>query len=228
MYDGINITNFYLDDYNSSIEMLNDAIFSLLRRKYNNYKVYIHNLSNFVGIFLLCVLCKLNKETKPIMRDNKIIEIKFKFGKYTLFFRDSYLLLPSSLSFLTKNFNVEDKEIFPIFFLDDENIKLNYSGLVPSINCFKNITSDKYKKYCAKFKKSEWNLRAESLKYCNQDVISLHKVILNFANIIFELVRLDMFKYSTLPSLAFAIFRSNFLNDTKIPIILGKHYDFLR
>jgi hypothetical protein len=38
--------------------------------------------------------------------------------------------------------------------------------------------------------------------------------------------RVDVHKYPTLPSLAFAIYRSNFLGDFKIPIISGKLYNF--
>jgi len=33
--------------------------------------------------------------------------------------------------------------------------------------------------------------------------------------------RMDILKYPTLPSLAFAIFRANYLGETKIPIIDG-------
>ena len=33
--------------------MINKVIKSLLKPKYNNYNIYVHNLSNFDGIFLL-------------------------------------------------------------------------------------------------------------------------------------------------------------------------------
>jgi hypothetical protein len=45
-------TSFYLTDYKNSEEMLLDVIESLLKRKYNGYNVYCHNLSSFDGIFL--------------------------------------------------------------------------------------------------------------------------------------------------------------------------------
>jgi DNA polymerase type B, organellar and viral len=40
--------------------------------------------------------------------------------------------------------------------------------------------------------------------------------------------RIDILKYSTLSSLAFAIFRTNFLKDSKIPLIHGEMYDFIK
>lgn len=36
--------------------MLTNCILSLCRFKYNNYKIYVHNLANFDGIFLLKIL----------------------------------------------------------------------------------------------------------------------------------------------------------------------------
>jgi len=51
--------SFYLTDYSSSEDMIINAFKDLLVKKYDNYKVYIHNLSNFDGIFLLKILVKL-------------------------------------------------------------------------------------------------------------------------------------------------------------------------
>jgi hypothetical protein len=39
---------------------------------------------------------------------------------------------------------------------------------------------------------------------------------------------MDMLKYPTLSSLAFAIFRAQFLGDSKIPLLQGKIYDFIK
>lgn len=40
--------------------------------------------------------------------------------------------------------------------------------------------------------------------------------------------RIDILKYSTLSYLAFAIFRTTFLKDSKIPLIHGEMYDFIK
>jgi hypothetical protein len=55
----------------------------------------------------------------------------------------------------------------------------------------------------------------------------LYQVIAKFSEQIFSLFRIDVLKYPTLPSLAFAIYRYNFMGEAKIPLIQGEMYDFL-
>ena len=59
IYDGKNKVSFFLNDYNNCEEMLEDSIKYLMRRKYDNYKIYFHNFSYFDGIFLLRILTNL-------------------------------------------------------------------------------------------------------------------------------------------------------------------------
>ena len=66
-----------------------------------------------------------------------------------------------------------------------------------------------------------WDLREETIKYCEQDVVTLYQVINKFNEQIFILFRIDILKYPTLPSLAFAIYRSKFIGDARIPLIDG-------
>ncbi len=100
-YDGKSSKSFYLSDYKDNQEMLLYAITSLLKRKYNGYKVYVHNLSNFDGIFILKILSSIeNIKIFPIIKDNKMINIKLTYdgiNNYSVSFRDSLLMLPSSL-----------------------------------------------------------------------------------------------------------------------------------
>lgn len=222
IYDGKNVVSFYLNDYKDSNEMLKNSILYLMKRKYNGYKVYLHNFSNFDGIFLLKVMTDLSDHIKPIIKNGKFIDIKFSFGKYKIYFRDSYLLLPISLSNLSKSFNVENKSIFPYLFVNNINVPLNYEGIVPAYNYFTKITKEEYSVYYKNFSSKLWNLKNEIIKYCNQDVITLHQIINKFSIEIFDLFRLDIVKYPTLSSLAFAIFRSNFLKKHKIPLITRK------
>jgi hypothetical protein len=103
--------------------------------------VYIHNLSLFDGIFLLGSLSELSIKDNDIQllkRDNKLIIIRFKYGKEDddcIEFRDSLLLLPLSLRKLAKTFNPKDKnqkDIFPYKFVDTAD--LNYIGRVPDFS----------------------------------------------------------------------------------------------
>ena len=73
---------------------------------------------------------------------------------------------------------------------------------------FDKITEDQYNAY--RKNKFIFDLEVETKYYCELDCIILYKVIEIFSKYIFNLFKLDIFKYPTLPSLAFAIFRSNF------------------
>jgi hypothetical protein len=120
---------------------------------------------------------------KPTMRHGKMIDIKFQFKTkksklvFSLYFRDSYLLIPVSLKDLGKNFNVENKGLFPLFFVNNPEIPLDYIGDVPDFKYFnekgytmeyyeenfrdknpkyikyKGPTPEEYKEYCKEFTK---------------------------------------------------------------------------
>ena len=226
IFDGENVSTFFLSEYNNPDELLESAILSIMKRKYNGYKVYLHNFSKFDGVFLLKILTKLSDDVKPIINNNNFIKITFKFSSYYLHFRDSYLLLPSSLKNLAKVFNVDQKGIFPVLFLNNKENQLNYIGNVPSFSNFVDLEYSEYLTYKKQFKL--WDLKKECIKYCNQDVITLHQIIKYFSNFIFEDIRLDIFKYPTLSSLAFAIYRSKFLGKYKIPVLNGKIYNDIK
>jgi DNA polymerase type B, organellar and viral len=228
IYDGINVNYFYILDYKNSEDMIISALNSIMIRKYNNYKVYVHNLAKFDIIFLLKYLVKLGT-VDPIIHNNRIISVNFSFDKnnYQLIFRDSYLLLLDSLKNLSNSFNVEtQKSIFPFLFVNENNF--DYEGKVPDIKYFGNkITLEEYNNYSKKFN-NNWNLREETIKYCNIDCISLYQVIIKFNNLIFGLFKINIHKYPTLPSLAFAIYRSNFMMDSIIPQLSGKIANAIR
>jgi len=136
-YDGVKNWSFYLLDYkNDSVKMLQEALKSLMFRKYNGYKIYLHNFSYFDGIFLMKEITSLFPMVVPVMRDHQLIDIKAYYGKpiknkypYKINFRDSCLLMPDKLSKLAKNFGVENKGLFPYKFVT-ENIPLDYKWIL--------------------------------------------------------------------------------------------------
>ena len=87
-----------------------------------------------------------------------------------------------------------------------------------SIIFFK-ISNEEYQNYRNYY--SFWNLKKEAIKYCEIDCISLYQIILKFNSMIFNLFSKNIHKYPTLPSLAFAIFRSSFMNEENILKISG-------
>jgi hypothetical protein len=128
--------------------MITLAIKDLMIKKYDNYKVYIHNLARFDGIFLLRILANLG-ECNPISHNDKIISIGFRYKDYDVSFRDSLQLLISPLRNLAKSFGVDtQKSIFPYTFVNENN--LNYIGDVPELKYF-DISETEYLNYSNEF-----------------------------------------------------------------------------
>jgi hypothetical protein len=129
IFDGNNYKSFYLTDFKSEKEMLKNSIIFLMKRKYHNYKIYLHNLSRFDAVFMLSIITELTDKVNPIIRNGQFIKLTMSFAnKYKLHFRDSLLILPGTLSSLAKIFNVENKGIFPYKFVNNKNINLDYIG----------------------------------------------------------------------------------------------------
>jgi len=110
------------------------------------------------------------------------------------------------------------KSIFPYDFVNENN--LDYIGEVPDIKFFEGIHSLDYNCYIENY--NVWSMRDETIKYCNIDCISLYQVINKFNTLIFNLFEMNIHKYPTLSSLAFAIFRTHFLIENTIPQISGQ------
>jgi hypothetical protein len=157
-YDGTKMNIYYLTDFASHQEMIINAFNDLLIPKYKGHTVYFHNLQGFDGILLLKTL-ENNFEINTIFKENKKI-LKFTIksrrkeqekatlgGKrqpaiFSLFIKDSYLLLPHSLRKLANEFQVQTKGYFPYKFVNENT--LNYIGASPTIEFFDNIDQSTY------------------------------------------------------------------------------------
>ena len=106
----------------------------------------------------------------------------------------------------------------------NKNINLNYIGKVPGIKYFINLTLDQYIEYKQNFI-NNWSLKDETINYCTQDCISLYQVIYKFNNLIFNQYSVNIHKYPTLPSLAFAIYRAHYLAEYPIPLLSGQIFN---
>jgi DNA polymerase family B len=209
---------------------------NLLKRKYDYYKVYIHNASYFDYIFMIDTLTKLG-DVKILPRDNKILKITLKYTpnnnssrKCTLIFYDSMLILQTALRDLPKGFNMDiGKDYFPFGFMNYKEVDFNYRGPVPKIEDFLGkISPTEYKKYCENHKNKEWVFKDELIKYCELDTIVLYKILEKFNDEIYSMFKIDFTKYPTLPALSFAIYRSNYMPKDTIPKIIGTHHYTLK
>jgi len=241
-YDGKKKFPFFVTDFNNHHDMLENVILSLLRPKYTGYNIYVHNLSSFDGIFLFNTFANIiNKKKKieilPVLRGGNFINIKIKYDKYFISFKDSMLILPNSLRNLAIQFKVDHpKSYFPHDFLNNSlnnDVDLNYIGKIPGMDYFSDIQDFISFREENEDKLYNWNLREESLKYCLTDCICLYEVLVNFNKFIFEKFKINIHSYPTLPSLTFAIFRSNYLKKViksgyNIPLINGKMYEDIK
>ena len=114
MFDGKKSFSWFTD----SPQQLFDT---LLTRKYRNYNVYAHNLSRFDVVFIFKYFATLKNKgfkIKLLIKDQNIISISIinRNKNISITIRDSYLILPSALIKLTKQFQVlQQKLIEPVF-----------------------------------------------------------------------------------------------------------------
>jgi len=154
--------------------------------------------------------------------------------KHSISFRDSYLLLQSSLDELGKTFcDSIKKDIFPYEFVNSEIslTEFDYKGKCPIYKYFyeDKVTEIDYLEYYKKFETKEWDLKQETITYCENDVKVLYEVIDKFSLFIFQNWNVDIMKTPTISSLAFRIYRTKFLQkDMQIPIIIGKIYEDIK
>jgi hypothetical protein len=154
-YDGHSSYSFYLGDYDNIESMLRAAFTHLLKSKYDQHKIYFHNLSYFDSVFILNILNSIpNTQLYALRHEGQFINLQLSYSlsgktKYHIYFRDSLLILPVSLSKVASSFKVEGKGLFPIFAAND--LPLDFIGHVPFRNYFKDISKEDYINYVRSF-----------------------------------------------------------------------------
>jgi len=132
--------------------------------------------------------------------------------RYSLTFRDSMLILKSSLEILSKAILNEQPEL--------------QKNTISGKSLIKQILRKPKNEIKMKLQDEEFIMKFKD--YCIQDCISLWHIINNFNKFIFSKYHLNVHSYPTLPSLALAILRSHFLKENEIPKIIGDNYKFLK
>lgn len=148
----------------------------------------------------------------PIWKDNSILSITIKYNGVKIKLLDSLQLIKGSLENILNSFNCKIKKgHFPYSFVNKNN--LFYIGNKPSKNTYKNITELEY----LNIPNSNWNLKEETLSYLKADLEGLLEAILKFNINIFEKYNLNITDFKTLPSLALAVYTSNYVPDQLKP-----------
>ena len=135
-----------------------------------------------------------------------------KFDRAEIVIKDSLLILYGPLAKLAKSFNLEvGKDIFPYDFVSLDN--LDYIGPVPDYKYFDStkVSLDDYLDYKSRFKDNKWCLRTELENYCVNDCKVLYHIVEAFNNLIIDSFNVDIHKLPTLASVAYRIYKANYL-----------------
>lgn len=216
-------------DGDTSFEIIGKCIHDMFKDKNSDHIYYTHNLGGFDAIFILHYLLKFNKDrgskyykiTNTIFRDDKILKFSLKipsvFKKKRITFVDSYNLLISDLDSLSKTFGSSTKKgVFPYDFVKKNT--LNYVGNTPAKNYYSKINDEQYQG----LRKDNWSLKDETLKYLEQDLLSLLEVMENFNQYIFINYNVQVTECLTISRLALNIFLKRYLGETLLPVIKNK------
>ena len=227
------VTIYYLGrDGNTSDEIIIKCIDDMLKPQNNNHIYYTHNLGGYDIVFILAALRRENtrKDCKHYimnskLRDNKIlktsISVKTPSGYSKITFIDSYNLLTDNLDNLSKSFGSETKKgLLPYTFIRSDT--LNYVGNTPPIEYYKRknkiITKSEYKSIF----KTNWSLKDETIKYLEQDLLSLYEIMDTFNRYVFIEYNIQMTENLTISRLALNIFLKLYLGNTELPVINNK------
>ncbi len=195
----------------------------LLQPKHANAVALAHNggAFDFHFIWRWCVTNGIKCDT--VYRGAKMVTMKIPIqsdrGKMAfVYLKDSMLFVPGPLAKYPKTFGFPDirKTFFPYKFNKEEN--WNYIGDLPSDEYFEVSRMDantlsEFEKWKVEKKKQPWNFWQEYVEYCQQDVEILQKAALAMNNLMWESMKIDVFKQSTIASTCMAIFRYNFQPD---------------
>ena len=208
--------------FNNFITKLTSKFFT--KQTKNSLIVYAHNLSGFDGIFLMIHLIKFGK-VEPLLFNGKLISIKVKLNSGKIIqFKDSYLLLPFSLSTLCKTFNIDKpKGNFPF-----KLTNIHYSGVFPKYEYWTNISRSTWQQLKAQHGNRLWNFEVESKKYCSLDCIVLHEILTKFNELVYNKFQVNIHKSLTLPSLAMRIYKTHYMPENSIYQLLGKVEEAIR
>jgi DNA polymerase type B, organellar and viral len=138
-YNGFETKTYYVTEFNNWKEMLIKYLNDLFKDESNYSEIYFHNLSGFDIHFMLKPLVNMsNFKFKILLKDDKFISINVSNKNRCITFKDSLLLLPSSLNNLSKSFKIESpKEIFPRKLFEADTFEADYiSTNVPDYKYF--------------------------------------------------------------------------------------------
>lgn len=233
----------YINENLDSSELVSGLLDEMFKNNYwSRYKFYCHNLGGFDAPFIIKALINYNDKLDRgkykfdiFTRDNSIIRLTIKkripkikgnsiiYVNRSISIYDSLTILPMSLRELCRVYKVENsKTFFPYEFVKPNT--LEYIGITPSKEYYKISPEDhlEFNKFYNENYSQLWNLKEETLKYLELDLISLYQVLKKVNLSMFSMFGIQMTDNSTVSGIAMNIFLTNYYNgkDNKgIPLI---------
>ncbi len=187
----------------------------------DGYTFYAHNLGRFYSAFILKPLIIIdNIKITPIWKDNGILSIPITYKNVNIKILDSLQLINGNLDSILKSFNCNIKKGYFLYsFVNNNN--LFYIGEKPSKYFYKNISDKDY----SNISNNNWDLQKETLIYLKSDLEGLLEALNIFNLNIYYKYKLNITNSKTLPSLALAVYTSNYINtnlENKIKMVKGE------
>ncbi|XP_074596399.1 uncharacterized protein LOC141851557 [Brevipalpus obovatus] len=204
------------DCVSNFVDYILDDLSKRLATKKGNVSVIAHNSRGYDGHFIFRDIFSRNlTDVRPILNGNKILKIDLN----NVRFLDSLSFFQQPLDSLPKTFGLDCslivKGVFPHLFNTEEN--QDYEGPLPGIKYFspefmKEKKQDELLAWFEDNKDKVWNLKAELIKYCANDVLILRMCVMEFRSLVKRMVAIDPLTRSfTLASVAREIFRAKML-----------------
>ena len=185
--------------------MVDDCLNYLLDN-FNKYNIYVHNLSGFDVVYLLNSISKFGSNAEVIMRDDKFISISLKkvIGRINVKPTYNTIYLKDSLLILPSSLKKLGKS-----FGVGEKIEFDFEVFNKSSI-------------------SDPSVRQKVLKYNLSDCVLLYNIIYSFSSLVFDLFKIDVHKHPTLSSIAFAIYRKDFMKKANISVSSSNFYNSIK
>lgn len=195
--------------------------------KYRNIVFYICNMGKFDSLFIMKNLSVYNQYIEnpytfeSVNRDSDSIKLVVKRTIDNKVKRvvshDSFAMLAYSLVYLCKAFDTDcQKSLFPYDLVTTKT--LFYRGKIPSISYYNDTSHDDYKVLYT----DNWDLKAETIKYLSNDLISLYEVLVEFSRELHGMFGLHMLDPLTISGLAMKLYLMKYYNKNNNPLpIIG-------
>lgn len=197
----------------------------------NGYTLYAHNFGRFDSVFILKSLAKAGYDIKAKWKDNDILSVKVrdKERKLSIKIMDSIKVLPYSLDKLLKSYDCNiHKGMFPHKFIDKD--KIFYIGAKPDIKYYvENPEVNESKVISYNNLPDILNVKDQCLDYLEKDILGLLEVMNKVNSHYFNTYKLNITKFTTLPSLSLAMYGYWYKdNNISIKMIKGPLEKFIR